>query len=301
MIISMNYISVKEAAESWGVSARSVRNYCEQGRVEGAFLTGKTWSIPADTQKPPRLNSRSVKRNILLKRLRKEKDSKIKGGIYHKTQVDLTYNSNHIEGSRLSLEQTRSIFETSTIGIESESINIDDIIETTNHFRAVDYIIDNAHVPLSTRMLKELHRILKSGTSDAEKDWFNVGEFKMLPNEVSGQRTCLPEDVPNEIRSLLLEYNATKSHTFDDIVEFHVRFERIHPFQDGNGRIGRLIMLKECLANNIVPFIIEDEIKSFYYRGLFEWNEERGFLIETCRSAQDRFKASLDYFRIPYE
>lgn len=294
----MDYLSVSEAAASWGVSERSARNYCAQGRVPGAFLIGKTWNIPADARKPVRANAKAPARNPLLERLREEKASKVRGGIYHKVQVDFAFNSNHIEGSRLSLDQTRLIFETATVGFEGEPVRLDDVVETSNHFRAVDYIIDRATEPVSERLVKELHRILKSGTTDEGIAWFNVGEYKALPNEVAGAKTVLPHDVPGAMRGLITGYGPASKHDLADIVSFHVAFERIHPFQDGNGRVGRLIMFKECLANGIVPFIIEDEMKAFYYRGLAEWDAERGFLMDTCLAAQDRFKAALDYFRI---
>lgn len=297
----MGFLSVAEVAALWGVSKRSVRNYCAQGRVPGAFLTGKTWSIPENAQKPVRSNARSAQPSALLLRLREEKESHTKGGIYHKIQVELTYNSNHIEGSRLSLDQTRLIFETATVGAEGEAVRVDDIVEAGNHFRAIDFIIDNAERPLSQGMIKELHRLLKTGTVDAARDWFNVGEYKSQPNEVAGCVTCPPERVSEEMASLLRAYGPQTPHSFDDIVEFHVQLERIHPFQDGNGRVGRLVMFKECLANGIVPFIIEDERKAFYYRGLSERDVEKGFLLDTCLASQDRFKAILDYFRIPYD
>lgn len=296
----MGYLSVAEIAELWGVSERSVRNYCAQGRVPGAFLTGKTWNIPADATKPMRSNAKATDGSPLLSRLREEKADKVKGGIYQKIQVELTYNSNHIEGSRLSLDQTRLIFETATVGFESESLRVDDIVETQNHFRAIDFIIDHTQDPVSEAMIKELHRIMKSSTTDASKDWFAVGDYKRLPNEVGGHETALPEEVPKEIKSLLKTYDPLARHALESIIDFHVRFERIHPFQDGNGRVGRLVMFKECLANDIVPFIISDDMKAFYYRGLAEWDAEKGYLIDTCLAAQDSFKATLDYFRIAH-
>lgn len=295
----MKYLSVFEIAKKWNISERSVRNYCSNGRVEGAFLNGKTWNIPEDSKKPERIKKK-IKQNTLLHVLQEEKASKYSGGIYHKTQIDLTYNSNHIEGSRLTHDQTRYIFETNTIGIGNEVINVDDIIETTNHFRCIDLIIDKAKIELSERFIKKLHLILKNGTSDSRKDWFAVGDYKKLPNEVGNMKTPLPEEVDHLMKELLLEYNIKQKKTFEDILDFHVQFERIHPFQDGNGRIGRLIMFKECLEYNIVPFIIEDNLKMFYYRGLKEWNNEKGYLIDTCLTAQDRYKAYLDYFRIKY-
>jgi Fic family protein len=296
----MRYLSVAEIAEKWNLSERSVRNYCAQGRVNGAFLTGKTWNIPENAEKPERTNKRVEQPKMLLDILQDEKKNKYSGGIYHKTQIELTYNSNHMEGSRLTHDQTRYIFETNTIGIENEVLNVDDVIETANHFRCIDRIIDNAKAALTERFMKELHLILKSGTSDSRKDWFAVGDYKKLPNEVGGMDTTLPEEVANQMKVLLSEYNAKEEKTLEDILEFHVKFEKIHPFQDGNGRVGRLIMFKECLKYHIVPFIIEDNMKMFYYRGLKEWNNEKGYLTDTCLTAQDRYKAYLDYFRISY-
>ena len=296
----MEYLSVAKMAEKWGISERSVRNYCAQGRIAGAKLIGKTWYIPEDAQKPERTN-RKRKEPALLQILREQKVSKMTGGIYHKVQIDLTYNSNHMEGSRLTHDQTRYIFETNTIGFDNEAVNVDDVIETANHFRCIDMVIDQAGNALTEKFIKELHYILKTGTSDSRKDWFAVGEYKKLPNEVGGADTALPEEVAGKMRELLGKYNALPVKTFEDIVAFHVAFERIHPFQDGNGRVGRLILFKECLKHNIVPFIIEDNLKLFYYRGLKEWDREKGFLMDTCLTAQDRFKAYLSYFRIAYE
>ncbi len=296
----MRYLSVAETAKKWNLSQRSVRNYCAHGRVAGAFLTGKTWNIPEDAKKPERSNKRKEQSNTLLDILQEEKASKYAGGIYHKTQIDLTYNSNHMEGSRLTHDQTRYIFETNTIGIEHQVLNVDDVIETANHFRCIDMIIDQAKTPLSEKLIKELHLLLKSGTSDSRKDWFAVGNYKKLPNEVGGMSTVSPEEVAYQMKTLLADYSSQEKKTLEDLLEFHVKFERIHPFQDGNGRVGRLILFKECLRYHIVPFIIEDQLKLFYYRGLKEWNRERGYLTDTCLAAQDRYKAYLDYFRIPY-
>ena len=295
----MKYISVAEFAAKYGISERTARNYCALGKIEGAILVGKTWNIPADAELPGR-KSRQRKAMPLLVVLRQEKESKLKGGIYHKTQIDLTYNSNHIEGSRLTHDQTRYIFETNTIGIEGESVRVDDIIETTNHFRCIDLIIDRAEERLTESLIKELHLILKSGTSDSRKDWFTVGDYKRLPNEVGGNETTAPEDVHREIKALFKEYNAKKRKSFEDILDLHQRFEAIHPFQDGNGRVGRLVMFKECLANGYVPFIIADELKMFYYRGLREWPRIKEYLRDTCLTAQDNYKAVLDYFKIKY-
>lgn len=296
----MRYLSVTEIAKKWEVSERSVRNYCAQGRVNGALITGKIWNIPENAEKPERINKRKEVKITLLDILKEQKASKYSGGIYHRTQIDLTYHSNHIEGSRLSYDQTRYIFETNTIGVEKEVLNVDDVIETVNHFHCIDIIIDSARAVLTEKFIKDLHFILKNGTSDSRKDWFAVGDYKKLPNEVGGMDTTIPEEVADKMKILLMEYNAKDAKTFEDILDFHVKFERIHPFQDGNGRIGRLIMFKECLKNNIVPFIVDDNLKMFYYRGLKEWANEKGYLTDTCLAAQDKYKAYLDYFRIVY-
>ena len=294
----MEYISVSQFAKKYGISERTARNYCASGKIEGAFLTGKTWNVPADALLPEK---KSVKKESpLLKALREQKAVKLKGGIYHRTQIDLTYNSNHIEGSRLTHEQTRYIFETNTIGVADASVNVDDVFETVNHFRCIDYIIDHAEQKLTENFIKQLHLLLKAGTSDSQKSWFAVGDYKRLPNEVGGIDTCLPENVHQEMKSLIKAYNSIKNPTFEDILDFHVRFEVIHPFQDGNGRVGRLLMFKECLANAYVPFIITDELKMYYYRGLSEWSHIRGYLTDTCLTAQDNYKSVLDYFRIKY-
>lgn len=294
------YISVEKAASVWKISERSVRNYCAQGRILGAFLEGKTWKIPSSACKPERKSRHSISENSLLAFLKREKESGLKGGIYHKIQVELTYNSNHIEGSRLSHEQTRFIFETKTLGVTDKAVNVDDIIETVNHFRCIDLVIDSARTNLSESFIKQLHFILKSGTADSQKTWFRVGEYKILENEVGGQETTNPSEVKSCIKSLLDEYNSKNKITFDDILDFHVRFEKIHPFQDGNGRVGRLIMFKECLKNNIVPFIISDELKMYYYRGIKNWSNEKGFLRDTCLATQDSMKQVLDYFGVKY-
>lgn len=292
------YLTSAQMAEKWGVSERSVRNYCNEGRVEGAVLIGKIWSIPEDAEKPQRLNKKAD--NSLLAILKEEKKSQRKGGIYHKIQIELTYNSNHMEGSKLTHDQTRYIYETNTLGVSNDIVNVDDVIETANHFRCIDKIIDCANYDISESLIKELHLILKSGTADSRKDWFAVGNYKKLPNEVGGRDTTQPENVHSEMKTLLESYNKIESKSFEDIVAFHVMFERIHPFQDGNGRVGRLLMFKECLRYNIVPFIIDDDLKLFYYRGLKEWSNEKGYLMDTCLTAQDKFKKYLDYFRIPY-
>ena len=295
----MDFISVKEYAEAHNISERTVRNYCALGKIAGAQLVGKTWNIPKYSPLHSRIKTRTEP-SQLLKTLKEQKDSQLKGGIYHRTQIELTYNSNHIEGSRLSKEQTRYIFETNTIGIAHEAIRVDDIIETTNHFRCIDFIIEHARTPLTEGLIKELHLMLKSGISDASKDWFAVGAYKRLPNEVGGTATTAPKKVASTVRTLLKEYHAKGQINFEDILDFHHKFEAIHPFQDGNGRIGRLIMFKECLAHNIVPFIITDELKMYYYRGLHEWERTPGYLLDTCLTAQDHYKAVLDYFEIKY-
>lgn len=296
----MSFISVKEASEKWGITERVVRQYCKDGRVPGAFITGKTWNIPDNAEKPGRKPRQQAVPKDLLGRLVLEKDSGITGGIYHKVQIELTYNSNHMEGSRLSHEQTRYIFETNTIDAPDGSVNVDDILETVNHFRCIDLMIDQAKRPLTETMIKQLHLLLKTGTADSRKSWFAVGDYKKLANEVGGRETTAPKDVGKKMKELISDYKKLETAAFDDLLEFHYRFESIHPFQDGNGRVGRLILFKECLRNRIVPFIIEDDMKMFYYRGLHEWRNEKGYLRDTCLAAQDRFKAYLDYYGITY-
>ena len=296
----MKYSSVSEIAIKWNISERAVRKYCAEGRVAGAILQGKTWLIPENAVKPTRKKRDDATPKTLLNILVEEKNAKLHGGIYHKVQIELTYNSNHIEGSRLTHDQTRYIYETNTIGITDQTVRVDDIIETANHFRCIDFIIEKANINITESLMKQLHFILKSGTSDSRLDWFAVGEYKRLPNEVGGQETTPPELVTSEVRKLLDWYNSIEEKSFEDILEFHYRFECIHPFQDGNGRVGRLLLFKECLRHNIVPFVIDDQLKLYYYRGLKEWKREPGFLIDTCYAAQDKFKAWLDYFRIQY-
>ena len=293
----MEYISVAQFAGKYGISERTARKYCADGKIDGAFLTGKTWNIPSDAMLPKKGNA---KLSPLLTRLREEKDSKLKGGIYHRTQIDLTYNSNHIEGSRLTKEQTRYIFETNTLGITTEITSVDDIMETVNHFRCIDYVIDHAMDKITEAHVKQLHAILKMNTSDSHKSWFAVGDYKRLPNEVGGEETVLPEDVHNRMKALIGEYNAIKKVEFDDILNFHVLLERIHPFQDGNGRVGRLLLLWQCLQSAHVPFIITEELRLFYYRGIQNWGKVDGYLRDTCLTAQDNYKLLLDYFKIKY-
>lgn len=297
----MNYISVSEFAKKWNIPERTIRNYCAKGKIKGAFLTGKTWNIPEDASLPEKGNKKRFSDNALLNHLKEQKAMKLKGGIYHRTQIDLTYNSNRIEGSKLTHDETRHIFDTNTIVASRESVNVDDIIETTSHFRCIDLIIDKAKYKLSESLIKELHFLLKSGTSDSRKDWFNVGEYKKLPNEVGGNETCHPKEVATKMKALLTHYHSMENKTFEDIIDFHYQFEIIHPFQDGNGRIGRLIMFKECLANNIVPFIIDEDLKLFYYKGLQEWTNVREYLLDTCLTAQDNYKAILQYFEISFD
>ncbi|MBO4523340.1 MAG: Fic family protein [Ruminococcus sp.] len=295
----MEYKSVAEMAELWGISERTVRNYCAEKRIEGAILIGKTWKIPADAKRPER---RKRKRpETLLEILREQKRSNQHGGIYHKLQIELTYNSNHIEGSKLTHDQTRYIFETNTLSFENETVNVDDIVETVNHFRCIDYVIENAEKPLTEAFIKELHKILKTGTADSRKNWFAVGKYKKFANEVGGEITAAPDEVPARMKKLISKYSNLKNVSLEDIIDFHYQFEAIHPFQDGNGRVGRLIMLKECLRQIIVPFIISDDLKMFYYRGLKNWKQERGWLTDTVLTTQDRFKAYLDYFQIKYQ
>ena len=294
-------MTIKEASILWNLSERSVRNYCALGRVEGAVIEGGVWKIPLNAKKPVRANEKENK-NYLLERLREEKKHGIKGGIYHKLQIDLTYNSNHMEGSELTHDQTRYIFETRIIGIDNakESVKVDDIVETINHFSMIDRVIDFANYELSETFIKELHKILKTGTSDFRLSWFAVGNYKRRANAVGDIETTAPRLVPQEMKKLVDDYNKKGTHTLEEIIEFHVKFERIHPFQEGNGRVGRMIAFKECLKNNIVPFIILDSKKMFYYRGLKNWNKEHGWLIDTCLDGQDTVKSYLDYFGIQY-
>ena len=294
----MEYLNVQQIAEKWGVSERAVRKYCAAGRVDGAVQKLGIWLIPSTADKPDRAHT--ARELTLLEILRREDRLRTKGGIYHKVQIELTYNSNHLEGSRLTEDQTRYIFETNTVvALKAyEGVRVDDVVETANHFRCIDFIIENANRKLSERMIKKLHFILKNGTSDSLEDWFAVGDYKKLPNEVGGQETTPPEQVKREMQKLLKKYRSRKVLDFHDLLSFHYEFERIHPFQDGNGRVGRLILFKECLRLNIVPFIIDDELKMFYYRGLKEWPKEPGYLTDTCLAAQGKFLKYLEYYRI---
>ena len=296
----MKYLTSEEIASIWKVSERSVRNYCNKGRVPGAILNGKTWMIPENAKKPKREIRHSIRNRTLLDILLEEKEGQVKGGIYHKLQIEMTYNSNHIEGSKLTHDQTKYIYETKTIGATKENINVDDIIETANHFRCVDVVIESAKYKLSESFIKQVHFILKSGTSDSRKSWFKIGDYKLMDNEVGGNDTCPVSEVKVQIKELLKKYNSKQKVTVEDIIEFHYEFEKIHPFQDGNGRVGRLIMLKECLKHNIVPMIINEELKYYYYRGLKEYKNNKGYLVDTCLFAQDIVKTYLDYFKIKY-
>lgn len=293
----MTFLTVAEAARLWGVSERTVRNYCADGRIPGAELIGKTWAIPEGAERPGRRPRTQTKLRALLDALREEKTAGTSGGIYHHVQVEFAYNSNHIEGSRLTHEQTRLIFETNTISVAA-TVRVDDILETANHFRCVDTIIDSANRHLTERLIKGLHAQLKQGTTDSRKGWFAVGDYKRLPNEVGGRETADPEEVAGRMAELIEKYEALPIRTLEDVVAFHAEFEAIHPFQDGNGRVGRLVMFKECLRNDITPFIITDEVKLFYYRGLSQWGRERGYLLDTCLAAQDAFAELLRRFRI---
>lgn len=296
----MGYISVKDASEKWEITERVVRQYCADGRIPGAFITGKTWNIPDTAEKPGRKPRERHIPDDLVGRLVMEKENGVSGGIYHKVQIEFTYHSNHMEGSRLSHDQTRYIFETNTVDAPGGAVNVDDILETVNHFRCIDLIIDQAERPLTESLIRQLHMVLKSGTADSRKGWFAVGAYKKLANEVGGRETTAPEDVPKAIKALLGGYRQLGKISLDDLLDFHYHFESIHPFQDGNGRVGRLILFKECLRNGIVPFIIEDDMKMYYYRGLREWRNERGYLRDTCLAAQDRFKKYLDYYGVKY-
>lgn len=294
-LLEKNGLKKSELTEKVGISSRTIAKMSK-----GEKIADNVIARLCDFFGCKRENIVSEKNdNKILQALREEKNAKISGGLYHETQVRLTYNSNRIEGSRLSEDQTRLIFETNTVGAE-DALLVDDIIETANHFRAIDYIIDCAEAPLTEEIIKRLHKILKTGTKDSYLSWFNVGEYKQRANTVGGSYTTPPSEVGAEIKKLLADYNK-KDVTIEDIIEFHYNFEKIHPFQDGNGRVGRLICFKECLRFNIVPFIIEDRKKIFYYRGLKEWDSEKGYLIDTCLDGQDIYKALLDYLGINYK
>ena len=296
----MDYVSIAAAAGRWGVSERSARNYCAQGRVPGAYLDGKTWMVPADAEKPDR-KPRPARRNDLVSRLTAEMDAGIRNGIYRRLQVDIAYNSNHIEGSRLSEEQTSQIFETHTISPDGGDVSVDDIVETSNHFRCFDHILRTYGRKLSGSYIKNLHLMLKQGTTDLFVKGYVIGKAKKLPNTIGDLDTVPPGMVDSAMEDLLSEYESLETYSLDALLDFHVRFERIHPFQDGNGRVGRLLLFKECLRRGIVPFVISDRDKSFYYRGLREWDRDHAYLTDTCLSAQDEMKELLTFFRIDSE
>ena len=276
-----------------GISSRTVAKIGRGEKIAAHVLA----KIAAYLSCTPEELYRSISDNLLLQTLRDEKSIRMPGGLYHELQVRMTYNSNHIEGSKLSEDQTRLIFETNTVDV-GEGISVDDIIETVNHFRAIDYVIDHAEEPLTEDIIKELHRILKQSTKDSTLSWFAVGDYKKRANVVGGRETAKPKDVPAKMKALLSDYESLDAVSIENVIEFHYNFERIHPFQDGNGRVGRLIALKECLRHGIVPFIIEDSKKMFYYRGLSEWESERGYLTDTCLDGQDTFKKLLSMFDI---
>ena len=292
----MEYMSVAEAAQKWGLTPRNVQIHCEKGNIPGVTMQGKSWQIPVDAGRPMRKPRAKGMPHSILEALKSEKRGRISGGLYHRLQIDLTYNSNHIEGSRLTHEQTRWIFETQTIGNVGADVPVDDIVETANHFRAVDIIIESAGAALTEQYIKKLHAQLKGGTSDSRKSWFKVGEYKRLDNVVGEMETCPAKEVHGEMAKLLAWWkNAEK--TLENLLDLHVRFEQIHPFQDGNGRVGRLILLKECLKYGITPFVIAENFKQFYYLGLKDWRQgRRARLMDTCRTGQDVFILGLRQF-----
>jgi len=279
-----------------GISSRTIAKIAKGEKISAGTMAKIADYLSCD----PADLCRKVSDNVILQILRDEKETKISGGLYHELQVRMAYNSNHIEGSRLSEEQTRMIFETNTIDA-GDGIPVDDILEAVHHFRALDYVIDVAEEELSEEIIKHLHYILKHDTADSRLPWFAVGEYKKRANMVGGRDTAKPEEVPVRMKELLETYNAKKNITIEDVIAFHADFEYIHPFQDGNGRVGRLICLKECLRHNIIPFIIEDEKKAFYYRGLSRWKSEKGWLTDTCLDGQDTFKRLMDILDIPQE
>ena len=282
----MKYISVAEAAKRWELSARTVRNYCAQGKIPDAFLTGKTWNIPELARRPDRANKSAKSRSTLGIVLQEEKMAKIPRGIYQKLQIDLAYNSNHMEGNRLTQKQIEHIFETNTIGVDTGVVNVDDVVAIVNHFRGVDMVVDSMSYVLSETFIKQLHEVLTNGRGDECSD--SSGDVKRN------------EQKAKEVKKLLLSYNAKKEKDLEEIIEFHYRFETMQFYQVGNGCIGRLILLKECLRNRIVPFIIEEKLKMFYHHGLREWKNEKDYLYSTCLRAQDKFKQVLDSFYITY-
>lgn len=286
-------LSMKELGKKAGISSRTLAKISKNQKVSAGVLRRMGGYLSVNVEDLYQI----VPDNPVLRALQEEKAHPVSGGFYHELQVRMTYNSNHMEGSHLNEEETRLIFETNTIHTEG-GVSVDDVLETVHHFRAIDYVIDHAEDPLTEDIIKTLHLILKRDTADSRLSWFAVGDYKKRSNMVGGRNTTSPERVHGEMVKLLREYEQLSSVTLEDIVYFHVRFERIHPFQDGNGRVGRLIALKECLAHRIVPFLIEDRKKDFYYRGLYEWDRERGYLLDTCRDGQDTVRRLLKYFEI---
>lgn len=295
-ILKEKGIGKTELSTEAGLSTRTVAKIAKGEKLSTHSLN----RIAGYLNVAPELLCRKEADNKILQILRDEKEIRLSGGLYHELQVRMTYNSNHMEGSKLSENQTRLIFETNTINM-GDGIPVDDILETVHHFRAIDYCIDIAEKKLTEEIIKKLHFMLKHDTKDAALPWFAVGDYKKRANVVGGRATSKPSEVARDMRALLERYNARGNVTIEDIIEFHAEFEYIHPFQDGNGRVGRLIALKECLKNNIIPFIIEDSKKSFYYRGLSEWRREKGWLVDTCLDGQDTFVKLLDMLEIPHE
>ena len=296
-----NKMTQRDIAEILGVEPGTISKY-ESGMIEPNIESLKrladTFNITVDELIKDEEKFYLTKVNVL-EVLREQKEMKLKGNLYHNTQIMFAYNTNHIEGSKLTEDQTRYIYETNTILFEGETVtNVDDILETVNHFKLVDYMLDTAEEDLTEEIIKKFHRVLKEGTMDSRKEWFNVGEYKKLPNEAGMMKTASPNETPKEMQKLMKWYNSLSKITIKEIIEFHARFEKIHPFQDGNGRVGRMIMFKECLKNNIIPFIILDKDKLFYYRGLKEYqgNREKGYLIDTCLNAQDQYIKMIEYY-----
>ena len=288
-------ITRSDLVTALGISSRTIAKIAKGERLSPRTLGRIAEYLECD----PAALCREVSENIILQTLRDEKAGRVSGGLYHELQVRMTYNSNHIEGSKLTEDQTRLIFETNTIDV-GDGVPVDDVLETVHHFRAIDYVIDTAEDPLTEAIVKELHYILKHDTQDSRLPWFAVGDYKQRANMVGGHETVKPKDVPKRMKALLESYNARSTATLEDIVAFHAAFEHIHPFQDGNGRVGRLIALKECLRHSVVPFLIEDAKKAYYYRGLAQWQDQPGFLLGTCLDGQDTFIRLLDALGIPH-
>ena len=289
-------IGKSELSEVLGFSSRTIAKIAKGEKLSDRSIE----RLAAYLNKSPKALMREVSDNIILQTLREEKEMRLAGGLYHELQVRMTYNSNHIEGSTLSEDQTRMIFETNTVDV-GDGIPVDDVLETVHHFRAIDYVIDHAEEKLTEEMVKELHYIIKHDTKDSLLPWFAVGDYKKRANVVGGRETSKPSEVHEHMKALLEKYNAIENVKVEDIISLHAEFEYIHPFQDGNGRVGRLIALKECLRHKVIPFIIENSKKNFYYRGLTEWRNEKGWLIDTCLDGQDTFIRLLDMLEIPHE